>query len=94
MHLKIPRVRIGFKLSNLKQGCREAALHLFVKRIQSNLDIRTPPYTCTFDLRTNFSECITLYTYLKFDIRTSITILEFNICTIQSTHNEYRTTYI
>ncbi len=37
----------------------------------------------TFDLRTNFSECITLYTYSKFDIST-----------IQSTNNKYWSTYI
>ncbi len=35
-----------------------------------------------FDLHTNFSERITPYTYLKFDIRTSFNALKFNIRTI------------
>ncbi len=48
----------------------------------------------TFDLCTNFSERITLYTYSKFDIRTSLDVLEFDIRTIQSTHNKYLSTYI
>jgi hypothetical protein len=48
----------------------------------------------TFDLHTNFSERITLYTYSKFDIRASLNVLEFDIRTIQSTHNKYRSMYI
>jgi hypothetical protein len=48
----------------------------------------------TFNLSTNFSEGITLYTYSKFDIRTSLDVLKFDIRTIQSTHNKYQSTYI
>jgi hypothetical protein len=48
----------------------------------------------TSDLHTNFSECITVYKYLKFDIRTSLNALEFNIRNIQSMHKKYRSTYI
>ncbi len=32
--------------------------------------------------------------YSKFDIRTSLNILKFDIQTIQSTHNKYQSTYI
>ncbi len=53
------------------------------------------PHMRTFDLRTNFSERFTLYMYSKFNIHTSLlNVIEFNICTIQSTHNKYRRKYI
>jgi hypothetical protein len=33
MHLKIPLLGLGLKLSNSKPGCRVSALHCFVKQI-------------------------------------------------------------
>ncbi len=51
-------------------------------------------HICTFNLRTNFSERITLYMYSDFDIRTSLNKLKFDIRTIQSMHNEFWSTYI
>ncbi len=51
--------------------------------IQSNLDLRTAWYydLRTFVIRTVFFWRITLYTYIKFDIRTLVYVLDFDIRT-------------
>jgi hypothetical protein len=78
-------------LSQLNLIC---TMQMVLGKIYSQTSIYVLLYIRTFDLRTNFSERLTLYTYLKFDIRTSLNILKFDICTIQSMHKKYWSTYI
>ncbi len=71
-----------------------ASVHRSISWVHLNLYSQTSIYVLlhirTFDLCTNLSEQITLFTYSKFDLRTSLNVLIFNI----STHNEYRSAYI